>query len=207
MFSALLCMLALGPILSGFTAYALTCSDLPNPTNNLSNFSLSVWNLTLPNANYTGSPLVLAEKGASMGVQFWTPTTYASYLMNDYPVLNLVNGELETVGSERGPAAGTKGFALDVTPGSWISFAISQGSLLIPPGTDFCAVGSTSSQGSPNSQYYRLNILNTGATYQSWGICPDILHPGQESLYFNPQDGVGGGPVGCYSVDVLILPL
>ncbi|KAL4248902.1 hypothetical protein ABKN59_007596 [Abortiporus biennis] len=205
--STLLNALALGAILSGMAGVnAVTCNELPNSTNSLSNFALSVWNLTLPNANNTGAPLVLAEKAAITGIQFWSLTAYASYPMNDYPIFNLANGELVAVGS--GPAAGTEGFAGEVTPGSWISFAVTKGSLPSPgPATDFCAVGSTSSEGSPNSQYYRLNILNAEASPQSWAICPDGTHPGQQTLYFNPQAGASGGPSGCYAVDVLILPL
>ncbi|KAJ7259235.1 hypothetical protein C8J57DRAFT_1339840 [Mycena rebaudengoi] len=57
-------------------------------------FTLAAWNVTRPNANATGVPLVLGEKGANDGASFQLTSTYASFPYNIYPALSLSNQSL-----------------------------------------------------------------------------------------------------------------
>ncbi|KAJ3484818.1 hypothetical protein NLJ89_g11952 [Agrocybe chaxingu] len=58
------------------------------------NFTLAAVNVTLPNANRTGAPLVLGQNGASTGISFYVTSTYASFPYNDYPTLAMRDGGL-----------------------------------------------------------------------------------------------------------------
>ncbi|KAF9810265.1 hypothetical protein IEO21_07033 [Rhodonia placenta] len=89
---------------------------------NLSNFTLSALNTTLPNANSTGAPLVLASNNVN-----WIPAastvlaTYASFPPDIWPgpEFSLVNGALIPA-----PNGNLVGYDANVTSGYGLGFAV-----------------------------------------------------------------------------------
>ncbi|KAI0962655.1 hypothetical protein AcV7_001450 [Taiwanofungus camphoratus] len=73
---------------------AAGCTGLTSPSNALGSFTITAINTTLPNANSTGVPLVLAERADADGYQYYSLATYASAGYNDFPTFSLNNGAL-----------------------------------------------------------------------------------------------------------------
>ncbi|KAJ3490101.1 hypothetical protein NLI96_g1685 [Meripilus lineatus] len=98
------------------------------------NFTLAAYNTTFPNANSTGSPLVLGQAGAIPGASFKVLSTYASYPYNEYPNLSLLSGAL--IPNARGVIAG----GVNVTVGQTLGFIATN---LNPPtpAPIYCGVG------------------------------------------------------------------
>jgi len=159
-----------------------------------SNFTLAALNTTLPNANYTGAPLVLGEAGAIDGESFHVSSTYNSYPYNDFPSLGLVNGNLRAFDKEgnwntnaSAPSLGSSGEMISWGTSSFYSSSAS---------TAFSAVITT-----PAS---RFSVLAVNGVYNMWYLCPSDERLGQDSVYFNttsiPSSKIGSSAISCYSV-------
>jgi len=70
------------------------CANFIGGFANATSFTLAALNVTLPNANTTGAPLVLGQAGAVDGAEFEALSTWASYQFNQWPSLTLTNGGL-----------------------------------------------------------------------------------------------------------------
>ncbi|CAK5276475.1 unnamed protein product [Mycena citricolor] len=82
------CLLLLSCILQVHGEWTLHRSDLG------CRFSLAAWNMTEQYTNTTMMPLVLANNAPFDGPSYEITSTFASYPVNVYPTLSLVNGSL-----------------------------------------------------------------------------------------------------------------
>ncbi|KIK69167.1 hypothetical protein GYMLUDRAFT_35235 [Collybiopsis luxurians FD-317 M1] len=166
------------------------------------NFTLAALNNTLPNANTTGVPLVLASAGAIDGESFQETATYASTGYNSFPSLGLVGGNLrafDAQGNWHTNASTGSGDALVWGTSSFYSS---------PANTNFSAVTLSAS-----SDFAALAY--NGST-DLWYLCPSdspTTAVAQNVVYFNTQtipskSGVeGASPIQCYSVTLNIVPV
>lgn len=157
------------------------------------NFTLAALNSSLPNANYTGAPLVLGQNGASTGVSFYVTSTHASYPYNDYPTLALRDNILKAYRTS-GPSITN---ATEVQSGGelvWI----------------------TTTQGHAGSENYsvikapayRFPVLAAHGIHDLWSLCP--FQGGQTNVVFNvstDQPNAGSDPSQCYQVIINVVPI
>lgn len=107
---------------------------------NATHFQLAAYNLTLPNANSTGAPLVVAfheYTGSATGSYYATLTTSFSYptSFNNVPFLSLENGALLP------NASGAHSTDLAVSAGQYVEFEISTEQTELPsPAQSYCIV-------------------------------------------------------------------
>ncbi|KAI0933314.1 hypothetical protein AcV7_004820 [Taiwanofungus camphoratus] len=108
---------------------------------NASNFTLNAYNLTLPNANSSGAPIVLGpgppSDSAAAGLAVLA--TYASYPNNDFPGPNmsLVNGSL--LPALRG---GLAAYGFNISAGSEVEFFVINPEPSPSPAPNYCVVAS-----------------------------------------------------------------
>ncbi|KIY47722.1 hypothetical protein FISHEDRAFT_44837 [Fistulina hepatica ATCC 64428] len=161
------------------------------------NFTLAATNLTLPNANSTGAPLVLGTDGASTGLEYYTTSTWYTYPYDDYPTLGLLDGELQAFTKE----------------GEWITNATSltSGSAMlwmtsrlfsVPLFSEYSAVGNDSASVN-NITYYSLAVFNHT---DLWSLCPDGGVGGQTIVVYNVSAAKSGEFTDCYDVNLNIVP-
>jgi len=161
------------------------------------NFTLTALNDTLPNANQSGSPLVLGPIGESGGVHLEALSTFASVPLNDWPNLSLINGTLianmQVPGEAPLPTVATQ-----VVGGDTILFSTTNKP--IAPNPVFCAIADTDPEG--GSPFPSLAV---GTDADSFSLC---LIPGstQNNIIYKASatnDGTYDFST-CYSVNVLI---
>ncbi|KAF5377712.1 hypothetical protein D9757_009378 [Collybiopsis confluens] len=164
------------------------------------NFTLAALNNTLPNANSTGAPLVLASAGAIDGESFHVSATYASYGFNDFPSLGLVDGNLRAFDAEGNwNTNASTGSATTINWGTSTFFTS-------PANTNFSVVDLGAASDFPGLAYSGFTNL--------WYLCPsDSPNVAQNAVYFNTttipsQSGVEGAiPIQCYSVTLNMVPV
>ncbi|KAL9709662.1 hypothetical protein Ac2012v2_007400 [Leucoagaricus gongylophorus] len=81
------------PLLSSALSQFASIATLPY------NLTLAAYNITLPNHDNNGAPLVLGQNGATSGVTPHVTSTRASFPYDDYPALALINGSLRAYSS------------------------------------------------------------------------------------------------------------
>jgi len=156
------------------------------------NFTLAALNLTLPNSNSTGAPLVLGQDGAISGAEFEVTSTYASYPYNDWPALALVNTSIRAFHADGSWDTN----ATQTTSGGFLGWLTTSQSAP-DAATGYTAVGS------------QLEALTLAYNGQSglWSLCPAQF--GQTNVVFNvsadSSDELGIDPAKCYAVSLNIL--
>jgi len=171
------------------SSIATSCTDLPGGFNVANNFTLAAYNTTLPNANYTGSPLVLAGQGAEDDAEFFVLATWNTFPYGPTAVFNMVDGAIVNVDvSPPYPAV----IPL-LQPTDEIQFVLTYPT---PASyTGFCGIASTSAHGSPTSQF---PLLGVGFDTESFYLCGG----GYFSVVYQPGD-----PTECYPVAIhMIIP-
>jgi len=174
----------------------LTCPDGVNITTLPYNFTLAAFNITLPNSNQTGAPLVLGEAGAVDGAEFEIVSTYASYPYNDFPSL----------------------FLLDATVGAWSQEGTTDTNATGTRQGGSINFYSSGLPGAPRQPAYSVlecpgNPFPIFATYgrpDIWSLCPGNQAPYQSQLIFNVSAAVGSpyilfDPSDCYEVAVNVV--
>ncbi|PPQ95789.1 hypothetical protein CVT26_015889 [Gymnopilus dilepis] len=164
-------------------------------------FTLAALNTTLPNANSTGAPLVLAIDGAEDGAEFYATSTYHTWPINDFPSLGLVEGSLKAFffdstggltpnGTDTASAGGELG---------WLSEAISPP----PVARVFSAV---------EVPAHERPLLAVHGFHDLWTLCPFDDGSSQTKVIFNVTANVVNpppfpefNPANCYGVVINIL--
>ncbi|KAH7876630.1 uncharacterized protein C8R40DRAFT_1097973 [Lentinula edodes] len=203
MFSSLRFLSALLVVMSSSTSFIFASpvylAMRSSETTLTQNFTLAALNVTLPNVNLTGAPLVLGTAGAIDGESFDVTSTYASYPYNDFPSLALVDGNLRAFSRQ----------------GSWhtnASVPLLHGSLDWTTSSLYSSAASTAF--TAESGTGNFSVLAFNGTANLWYLCPSDA-PGlpQNSVYYNTttipsQSGASGAsPVQCYSVTLNIIPV
>jgi len=175
------------------SSIATSCTDLPGGFNVANNFTLAAYNTTLPNANYTGSPLVLAGQGAEDGAEFFVLATWNTFPYGPATVFNMVDGGISSTFEE-----GDEALCGLLEPTDEIQFILTSPPLA--PWTGFCGIASTGAGGSPTSQFPQLAV---GTDTDSFYLC--IIGSGYNAYYaviYQPGD-----PTECYPVQLhMIVP-
>ncbi|KAF9477214.1 hypothetical protein BDN70DRAFT_811045 [Pholiota conissans] len=165
------------------------------------NFTLGAVNTSLPNANFTGVPLVLGQAGAIAGESFYVTSTYASYPYNDYPSLGLINNTLRAYTKSGAWITNTT----DVQSGAALSWGTS--TLYTQPDPPiFSAI---------RIPTYECPLLAVHGFADLWSLCPFAGTRPQTNVIFNmsadntspPPPYLGFDPADCYGVVITILPL
>ncbi|KAI0791931.1 hypothetical protein C8Q75DRAFT_731813 [Abortiporus biennis] len=157
------------------------CGGLPNAVSDYVNFTLTALYKNIPNDNITGIPLVVGQAGAISGEELKVFSTFASYPFLDLFQLHLAKGGITATGN----GTGSEPHFVVTTPEE-------------PPAEDvYCALVSTSANGSPNSQFPRLAI---GPDSDSFSLCPD---GSQVNVFYKPSESQEG----CEPVDLLMISL
>ncbi|KAI0364639.1 hypothetical protein BV20DRAFT_974203 [Pilatotrama ljubarskyi] len=171
---------AVGPWCDGLGAGAF---------DDVSHVTLAALNTTLPNANSTGTPLVLATGGAFAGIEIRRFGTWASFGANDYPSFSLVNG---TIVLNDGPKPAR---AVQVQDASELSFVTSTNGSPINPldgAQIYCGVAN------PDPTGYATLAVNGDA--DSFSICRETYQ--QVVIYKAAADRNEA----CYPVKLQIIP-
>jgi len=161
------------PVSKTSSSVAPSCTDFPGGFDVATGFTLAAYNTTLPNANYTGSPLVLASHGSEEDAQFYSLATWNTYPYNDFSVFNMVDGGISSMEITTGRQAVSQQFSA----GEELSFVWAVPTAT--PYTGFCAIASTSAHGSPTSQFPQLAV---GFDTESFYLCGNPQPP---SDYFD----------------------
>ncbi|KAI0919745.1 hypothetical protein AcV5_001723 [Taiwanofungus camphoratus] len=115
------------------------------------NITLTAVNLTLPNDNSTGAPLVLGhEARTSPAAGIATLATYLSVQSNYWPSLTLLNGTL--VGNPSGAEYNTSATDFAISPGEEVSFVVATSGVTAFPAPIYCAIVH-----SPDDQVLAIN--------------------------------------------------
>jgi len=162
-------------------------------------FTLAAVNLTLPNANSTGAPLVLGQAGAIDGESFEVSSTYYSYPYDDFPALELVNNSLRAYQRSgrtiTNATVASSGETLNWETSSYYSS---------PAATSYSAVWKNGSDEFAVLAAYEITHL--------WSLCPFFGPPSQTNVVFNvsadipPSEYLGFDPADCYPVKLNIVP-
>ncbi|KJA22576.1 hypothetical protein HYPSUDRAFT_67037 [Hypholoma sublateritium FD-334 SS-4] len=165
------------------------------------NFTLSAVNVTEPNANLTGAPLVLGQAGAIDGESFYVTSTYASYPYNDYPSLGLIDNTLRAY----------------MKDGQWLTNT----STVQSGGTMSWYTTSLYTQVAPEiftalkTPFATHALLAVYGISDLWSLCPFSGAYAQTNLIFNvsgdattpPPPYLGFDIEQCYAVLVNIIPV
>ncbi|KAL4251577.1 hypothetical protein ABKN59_006710 [Abortiporus biennis] len=169
------------------------CGGLPNAVSDYVNFTLTALYKNIPNDNITGIPLVVGQAGAISGEELKVFSTFASYPFLDLFQLHLAKGGITATGNGTGETTAT---SRTVVAGSEPHFVVTTPEE--PPAEDvYCALVSTSANGSPNSQFPRLAIRPDS---DSFSLCPD---GSQVNVFYKPSESQEG----CEPVDLLMISL
>ncbi|KAJ7461107.1 hypothetical protein FB451DRAFT_1268978 [Mycena latifolia] len=168
-------------------------------------FTLAAWNVTRPNANSTGVPLVLGQDTVNDGPNVEVTSTYASYPSNVYPTLSLSNGSLRAY-----RASGVWNTnATAVASGGLLSWFTS------PLFNHEAARIYTAVQ--KDAGPHSLRVLAALGVHNRWSLCPSYGPLQQTSVVFNvsadvraPADmGVSRlafDPRLCWEVKIYLVP-
>ncbi|PCH34750.1 hypothetical protein WOLCODRAFT_139557 [Wolfiporia cocos MD-104 SS10] len=165
------------------------------------NFTLAAYNLTLPNANATGAPLVLGygPPGDSAAASEWAISTYASWGVNDWPYFTLQSGALYP---QPGPNEnGLGAYDFQVQPGSEVAFFVTVQESSPSPAEIYCAVD--------NSTEYSVLAVNNDA--DNFSLCvatADWTDSPQYNIVYQPEANATQYTYNtCYPVRVQLIPL
>ncbi|KZT01926.1 uncharacterized protein LAESUDRAFT_730840 [Laetiporus sulphureus 93-53] len=207
MFAVLLSLASIVSFVRALPAGHLTAQDTPvwcagfgpGAFDTGYNFTLAAVNVTLPNANSTGAPLVLGQNGAADGAEFEVLSTYASYPYNDFPTLSLLAGSLIP-----NSASGIASVDSDVSSGDELAFVTSS-SGLSSPAQIYCAIADTDpTEGSP------YPVLAVNGDTEGFALCMNGDGPyAQNNVVWQPTDDNGGEYLydTCYNVTIQLLGL
>lgn len=165
------------------------------------NFTFAAVNKTLPNANSTGSPLVLGAGGATGGLTIYTTSTWYSFPYNDHPSLGLVNRALRAFDK-----LGNWGTNVTIVRSG--EKLVWSRSIMYPNPEDNSRVYSAARV--PSSEYPVLAAYNITTL---WLLCPDMRFRGQTQLVFNVSAVIPApqylsfDPYLCYDVTVNLVPV
>ncbi|KAF8154470.1 hypothetical protein B0H34DRAFT_799253 [Crassisporium funariophilum] len=163
------------------------------------NFTLAAVNVSRPNANATGAPLVLGQNGASSGISFYVTSTYHTFPYNDYPSLALIDNTLRAYTSSgewitNATEVRSGGFLGWVTTTIYLKPAPNVYSAIMSPAHEF-----------PQLAAHGIRDL--------WSLCPSPGLLGQTNVVFNVSadtpapHSLGFKPEDCYEVLINILPM
>ncbi|CAA7270341.1 unnamed protein product [Cyclocybe aegerita] len=162
------------------------------------NFTLAAVNVTLPNANRTGAPLVLGQNGASSGISFYVTSTYASFPYNDYPTLAMRDGGLRAYTSS----------------GRWITNAteVRSGGTLGWVTTTIYAAPAPKVYSAVRVPAYKHHLLAAHGFHNLWSLCPFHGTYPQTNVVFNVSEAIENppptfDPTKCYPVRINIIPV
>ncbi|KAI0350309.1 hypothetical protein OH77DRAFT_1525006 [Trametes cingulata] len=171
---------AVGPSCDGLGAGAF---------DSVSHVTLAALNTTLPNANSTGTPLVLATGGAFANIEIRRFGTWASFGANDYPSISLVDGTIYLNDGLK-PAR-----ASEVQDASPLSFVTSTNGSPIDP-----ADGAQIYCGVPSADPAGFATLAVNGDADSFSICKEGYQ--QVVIYKAEADRNEA----CYPVKLQIIP-
>ncbi|KAI5892421.1 uncharacterized protein SCHCODRAFT_02626135 [Schizophyllum commune H4-8] len=165
------------------------------------NFTLSALNITLPNANDTGVPLVLGYEAYIIGGVIYFESTAASSpdgAGGDVP-LGLVNGALRAYGRDgswsTNASAITSGSAMGWFSSTW------RGS---PETNQFTALHA------PRRHHKYATLAVHGQEYL-WSLCPTGNNGGKNEVFYNISSAAPESetvvPEDCYKVTLQIVPV
>ncbi|KAI0933310.1 hypothetical protein AcV7_004817 [Taiwanofungus camphoratus] len=165
-----------------------------------SDFTLTAYNLTLPNANTTGAPLVLGSgpAGTSGQASVAVLVTYASYSRNDWPGPNmtLASGALTPA-----PEGGLVASNTNVTAGDAVSFIVTDPQFSSPGPQIYCAVPQTD-----ESDLEWVALAVNGDT-QDFSLCTTVDGSAQDNVIYHATVDNGGqyDYDSCYSIRVQLV--
>jgi len=185
---------------------AWTAPTIPGPSCNglgvgafdvAANFSLAALNVTLPNVNTTGAPLVLGQAGAIDGATFSVLSTLASFPYNQGVTFSLNEGALAPNLQGITPVDGT------VNPGDAPGFVMT--SLNAPsPAHIYCAVANTD----PNGGGTGHPILAVNGDTGSFSLCrTGNWTAAQTNLVWKAKQGGAYEFDTCYAVKIQLVGL
>ncbi|KAL1714467.1 hypothetical protein EV715DRAFT_209536 [Schizophyllum commune] len=166
------------------------------------NFSLAALNMTLPNANDTGVPLVLGYEATIIGAVLYFESTYASSPDGAIIPLGLVNGGLRAYSSDgswcTNASAITSGNAMGWFGSSWRSS---------PEVDQFTALHAIRP-----ARYHKYATLAAHGQDSLWSLCPTGNNDGKNEVFYNISSTTAPGsqivvPEDCYKVILRIVPL
>ncbi|GBE85415.1 hypothetical protein SCP_0706020 [Sparassis crispa] len=173
---------------------------------NVSNFTLGAYNLTLSNANATGAPLVLAFKqftGSATGAYYSTLSTYYSVHSNDEPMLSLVNGSL-LPSNPAEPNIYSSNLA--VSSGNELLFEFSTEESELPtPAQNYCIVDHFDPAGKGPYSMLALNGITDGFSLCENDIPYDYGNPYDVVLEATEDNGHIYNYTTCYPVCLQVL--
>ncbi|KIM43838.1 hypothetical protein M413DRAFT_68669 [Hebeloma cylindrosporum] len=197
----------MGPTRNGIISLALLTLSLVNVASCTVghrflpyNFTLAAVNVTLPNANQTGAPLVLGQDGASSGISFYVTSTYASFPYNDYPTLGLVNHTLRAYRQD----GSWNTNATEVKSGGTLGWVTSTKYRQLAPDV-YSAIRE------PDDEYA---LLAAHGFSNLWSLCPFPGNRPQTNVVFNisaaddtRSSASSPDPALCYPVRINIVPI
>ncbi|PPQ74621.1 hypothetical protein CVT26_007465 [Gymnopilus dilepis] len=166
------------------------------------NFTLAALNTTLPNANSTGVPLVLAIDSVNIGegIANYATSTFFSFSVNDFPTLGLVNGNLKAASTARTGLLFPN--ATDPTSGGKLEWLVQ--SINPPPiARVFSAV---------EVPAHKHLVLAVHGNHDLWSLCP--FDDFETKIVFdvatvakNPPSSLQFNPAKCFGVVINIVPV
>ncbi|KAJ6628343.1 hypothetical protein B0H10DRAFT_1990941 [Mycena sp. CBHHK59/15] len=166
-------------------------------------FSLTAWNLTGPNVNTTGVPLVLGQNGATDGASYEITSTYATFPYNIYPTLSLSNGSIRAYRAS----------------GAWLTNAtnVESGGLLTWYTSALFNTDAARIYTALQFANTTFRVLAAHGYHSLWSLCPFDGPLGQTSVLYNvsadtgitfpPAMNLGFSPRSCWAVRIYLVPL
>ncbi|TFK46174.1 hypothetical protein OE88DRAFT_1739643 [Heliocybe sulcata] len=173
---------------------ASSCAGLDSGgLNTLSNFTITAYNTTLPNANSTGAPLILGDDLSYHGYTQYVLATY-SY---PYPALNQVSFSLDAGGLVANLDADSTTAVLSLSSDHEFDFIVStEGSVM--PAPIFCAVQTDNMCGG-------YPVLAANGRTNLFLICERTGENSFAEVVYNGTTGSTAYDVdSCYAVDLCL---
>jgi len=162
------------------------------------NFTLAAYNLTLPNANSTGAPLVLGwgRPVTSPEASEWAISTYAAWGSNEWPYFTLSDGALYPI---PGPdETGMGAYDFEIASGAEVSFLVTYRESNPPLAFIYCAAADD------DSEYAKLAVNNDAGSFSLcqattlWSNVVLAYEANTNNTYYDYST--------CYPVQVNIIP-
>ncbi|TRM61004.1 hypothetical protein BD626DRAFT_571380 [Schizophyllum amplum] len=149
------------------------------------NFTLAALNVTEPNANSTGAPLVLATSGALPGLRSYVTATYASAGFTGWSELGLEGGVLNAYYQDELNVAN----ATIIESGSWMAYVTGDVDV---SGEQYSVVESE------GAEYGKLAVNGDA---DSWSLCPHSFGQPKMAVMYEATERF------CYAVTLQVVPL
>ncbi|EKM77794.1 hypothetical protein AGABI1DRAFT_76799 [Agaricus bisporus var. burnettii JB137-S8] len=195
-FSCFLPFVLFRPLAFGVPALSYNSEQITTLTYN---FTLSAYNISRPNDNKIGAPLVLGQNGATSGVTPHVTSTHASFPYDDYPILALIDGSLRAYRSD----GSWNTNATEVHGGTTLSWITTTIPYYSRPAPEIYSI--------VNVPLTKYPLLAAHGRHDLWSLCPFPGRLGQTNVVYNVSVVMNSTRNGfdtkeCYEVILFTVP-